>query len=496
MRIDSKTKLDDLLKTYPFLLEFLSVFSPKFAKLKNPVLRKTVGKLATLGQIAGLGDMPADSLLSALAGEIARVTGEDVHPGAAAAAADEVSTVFQDKETRLEVLKDIIRDLHGGVDIEVLRKRFAELVKDLGPTEIPEMEQRLIEEGMPESEVKRLCDVHVQVFKESLEGQAAPQAIPGHPIHTLMAENRALESILSVLEKAFGELRAAPAAVFTAAARERLILELKTLAEIEKHYVKKENQLFPLLEDHNVSGPSKVMWTIHDDVRAHLKELAGYVSGAKKEETLAMGRQLLTEIRDMIYKEEKILFPMALETLDERDWARVKHGEEVVGYAWITPGLEWKPAPGFSLEESRMPGTSGADQVLKLDTGALTPELINLVLKHLPLDISFVDENDEVRYFSDSAERIFSRSPAVIGRKVQNCHPPASFHIVETILKAFKAGTKDAAEFWITSRGRFLHIRYFAVRDKNGTYKGCLEASQDVTEIRALQGQRRLLDWE
>ena len=142
-----------------------------------------------------------------------------------------------------------------------------------------------------------------------------------------------------------------------------------------------------------------------------------------------------------------------------------------------------------------MPRYSRADQDLRLETGALTPALVNLVLKHLPLDISFVDENDEVRYYSDSAERIFSRSPAVIGRKVQNCHPPASVHIVEDILKAFKAGTKDVAEFWITIRGRFLHIRYFAVRDKNGTYKGCLEVSQDVTDIRALHGQKRLLDW-
>jgi hypothetical protein len=495
MRIDPKTKLDDLLKTYPFLLEFLAAYSPKFAKLRNPVLRKTVGKLATLGQVAGLGDMPADSLLSALAGEIGRVTGEDVRPGAAAPA-DAGETAFKDKAARLEVLKDIIRDLHAGIDIGVLRKRFADLIKDLGPTEIPEMEQKLIEEGMPESEVKRLCDVHVQVFKESLEGQPPPGTIPGHPIHTFMAENRALESILTALEKALGDLRTAPASVFPAVAREPLIRELKTLSEIEKHYLKKENQLFPLLEDRNVSGPSKVMWAIHDDIRAHLKEMAESITGTKREETLAMGRQLLTEIRDMIYKEERILFPMTLETLDERDWARVKHGEEVVGYAWITPGTEWKPAFELGPEDLRMSRYSQADQALRLETGALTPELVNLVLKHLPLDISFVDENDEVRYYSDSAERIFSRSPAVIGRKVLNCHPPASVHIVEAILKAFKSGTKDVAEFWITSRGRFIHIRYFAVRDGNRSYKGCLEVSQDATDIRALQGQKRLLDWE
>ena len=495
MHIDSKTKLDDLLKTHPFLLEFLAAYSPKFAKLKNPVLRKTVGKLATLGQVAGLGDMPADTLLTAIAGEIARVTGEHVKSAAAATAPTAGDTAFTDKAARLEVLKDIIRDLHDGADIDVLRKRFADLVKDLGPTEIPEMEQRLIEEGMPESEVKRLCDVHVQVFKESLEGQPAPQSIPGHPLHTLMSENRALETILSGIENELAGLSGAPGADFPAAALERLKGELDRLSEIEKHYVKKENQLFPLLEDHNVSGPSKVMWAIHDDVRAHLKELTGYVAAGRKAETLGMGRQLLTEIRDMIYKEEKILFPMTLETLTERDWARVKHGEEVVGYAWVAPGEDWKPAVAVAPEDLKRSAYRRPDEPLTLDTGALTPDIVNLILKTLPLDISFVDANGEVRYFSDTAERLFSRSPAIIGRKVQNCHPPASVHVVETILKAFKAGTRNSAEFWITIRGKFLLIRYIAVRDKDGSYKGCLEVTQDVTEIRALQGQKRLLDW-
>jgi DUF438 domain-containing protein len=131
-----------------------------------------------------------------------------------------------------------------------------------------------------------------------------------------------------------------------------------------------------------------------------------------------------------------------------------------------------------------------------LDTGTLGAEQLNLLLTHLPLDVSFVDENDEVRYYSATPERIFPRSPGVIGRKVQNCHPPKSVGTVERILAAFKAGRKDHADFWIQMRGRFLHIRYFAVRDAQGAYRGCLEVSQDVTEIRALEGERRLLDWE
>lgn len=136
------------------------------------------------------------------------------------------------------------------------------------------------------------------------------------------------------------------------------------------------------------------------------------------------------------------------------------------------------------------------DSSLSLDTGQLTLEQINIMLKHLPVDVSFVDSNDELRYYSDTADRIFARTPAVIGRKVQNCHPPKSVHVVNKILEEFKKGNKDAAEFWIELKGKFIHIRYFAMRDADGNYRGTLEVSQDVTEIRKLRGERRLLDWE
>jgi PAS domain S-box-containing protein len=136
------------------------------------------------------------------------------------------------------------------------------------------------------------------------------------------------------------------------------------------------------------------------------------------------------------------------------------------------------------------------DSSFPLDTGQLSLDQINIMLKHLPVDISFVDASDELRYYSDTPQRIFTRTPAVIGRKVQNCHPPKSVHVVQKIIDAFRAGEKDSAEFWIELKGRFIHIRYFAMRDKDGNYRGTLEVSQDVTEIRKLHGERRLLDWE
>jgi DUF438 domain-containing protein len=342
------------------------------------------------------------------------------------------------------------------------------------------MEQRLINEGMPEEEVKRLCDVHVEVFKESLEDKTVPGLPAGHPVHTFMLENRAAEKIVRQIQ-ALHDIRKE---------KEQLMGLLEKLASIDLHYVRKENQLFPILEAHGISGPSKVMWAIHDDIRALIKDVIRKVKdGAATPENI---QELLRMMNDMIYKEEHILFPMALETLGDTDWAKVKEGEEEVGYAWIEHPGEWKPS-GEAYQEKLPPEKVGS---LTLDTGLLTAEQINLLLTHLPVDISFVDENDRVAYYSQTEDRIFPRSPGIIGRSVQNCHPSRSVHVVNKILEEFKAGNKDSAEFWIQMKGRFIHIRYFAVRDRTGNYRGTIEVSQDVTSIRGLEGDKRLLDWE
>ena len=491
MRIGSHTKLDDLLKKYPFLLDFLAGLSPRFAKLRSPVMRKTVGRVATLQQVAGFGSLPLPELLRKIQAEIKASAGEAIE----VEAGDGLPEPIDAKDARLEVLKAIIRELHEGGDLEEQKRRFADLIKDISPTEISAMEQRLIEGGLPEEEVKRLCDVHVQVFKESLEGQPLLSAIPGHPLHTLIEENRALEKILAEWRVLLDRIDPKDGGVSLEKARDEVQSAIEEIALVEKHYLKKENQLFPILESKGVSGPSKVMWSIHDDIRMMIRELRGFLVEEKADRVVGLGKRLSEMMADMVYKEEKILFPMSLESLDERDWARVKKGEEEVGYAWIAPGAEWKP--GMSEEElPPAPGDRRSAATLALDTGALTAEQVNLLLKNLPVDVTFVDEADTVRYFSAGAERIFPRSPGIIGRKVQNCHPPASVHVVNRILETFRNGERDLAEFWIQSRDRFIHIRYFAVRDKAGSYRGCLEVSQDVTAVRGLQAERRLLDWK
>jgi DUF438 domain-containing protein len=470
MVLGPDTKLKDFLAAYPFMKEFLIGFNPHFKALDNPLMWKTVGRFATLSKAAVMGGAKLPDLLAALAAEIERRTG--TRPG--------IEGEGQAAATREETLKGIIRDLHASENVGAAKERFRELIKDVAPWEIGKMEQSLMKEGLPESEVKRLCSVHVEVFKESLDQKAVPGLPAGHPVHTLMRENREAERLAAELEGiADAKADAGRAAEL-----------LARLAGIDTHFLRKENQLFPVLEAKGVSGPSKVMWAVHDDIRILLKD----ARAAAADGTITADRLkfLATQVRDMVYKEEHILFPMALELLGEEDWGKVVAGEGEIGFAWgLAPEQPWRPSGAASPAEylARHAGS------ISLDTGSLTADQINLMLTHLPVDVSFVNENDEVLYYSATPERIFPRSPGVIGRRVQDCHPPKSVATVERILSEFKAGTKDAAEFWIQMRGRFLNIRYFAMRDPDGKYRGCLEVSQDVTAIRALDGERRLLDW-
>jgi len=473
MTIDPKTKVNDLLNQYPFLKDFLIRINPEFKMLDNPFMRKTVGRIASLNKAAMIGGMDVKKLLDDIAAEIKKQTKETVTVSYAQEGADE-------QDVRIETLKNIIKELHAGKDAESQKKKFQELIKDVAPWEIAQMEQRLISEGMPETEIKSLCEVHVQVFKEALEHKAVPGLPAGHPVHTFMLENRAAEDILQ---------EAAGIKDFSRE-KEKLLALLERLGQIDKHFVRKENQLFPIIETKGITGPSKVMWALHDDIRAFIKDVRKRVTDNNMEQVAIDA--LIKMVNDMIYKEEHILFPMALETLSEDEWARVARGEEEVGYAWIKPEAEWKPAAG-SYQQTLLEEKVGS---LNLNTGQLTPEQVNLMLMHLPIDMSFVNEQDEVIYYSATPDRIFPRSPGVIGRKVQNCHPPKSMGMVQKILDEFRAGRRSSADFWIQMQGKFILIKYFAVRDAEGRYRGCLEVSQDVTQIKKLEGQKRLLDWE
>jgi uncharacterized protein len=499
LTITPKTTIHTLLKEYPFLLDFLADYHPEFKKLANPVLRRTVGRMATLDTVAEQGNVPLNVLTQDIAAEVERKTG--VRPPIA-----DVADAQTIDPARLEELHAIVKDLHAGKTVEEVKPRFEELIHDVEATEIAAMEQALIEGGVPDGEVKHLCDVHVQVFADALAGHEPISVPPGHPVDTFQRENQALLQVTASLRKVAEAVGEPPDGAAWARLKGALGDTVERLAGIDKHYLRKENQLFPFLEEHGVEGPSKVMWSIHDDIRALVKQARATI--AEDDATLAVSTclALAKMADDMVTKEEQVLHPMAVDTLSDEEWAKIRAGESEIGYAFVEGVPEWPARPaGDEAGAAGAPATAAAaaavpeapptgDGLLPLNTGSLSLDELNLVLGVLPIDFQYVDEHDRVRFYSEG-HRIFPRSPGVIGRKVQNCHPPQSVHKVQQIIDAFRAGERDNAEFWIEIQGKFLHIRYFAVRDDGGNYRGVVETVQDVTGIRALEGQRRLLDW-
>ncbi|NMC01414.1 MAG: DUF438 domain-containing protein [Chloroflexi bacterium] len=408
-----------------------------------------------------------------------------------------MSELLHDQTLRREKLKGIIRQLHEGKTVAEVQAEFAELLEDVGGDEIVTIEQELVAEGLSPDLIKPLCDVHVAVFRGSLDQQPDPETIPGHPVFTFRAENLAVQRVLSELAEALEDLKNLPHRPTLERARE--LTDKLTL--FERHYLRKENILFPLLERSGFYGPSKVMWAVHDDIRRGWKALRGLLSpddivkAPDLEARLTeIFEPLAQAIREMVYKEEKILFPAALERLTEADWAAVRAQEEEIGYAYVQAGRQWQPRLTPHEAEAVAAAPVVSEGLIPLSAGALSPAQLDLMLKTLPVDVTFVDEHDRVRYFSQGRERIFPRSPAIIGRAVQNCHPPQSVDRVQHILDDFRAGKRDVAEFWIQMHGMFVHIRYFALRDADGAYRGTLEVSQNLTPLRALEGERRLLD--
>jgi DUF438 domain-containing protein len=272
------------------------------------------------------------------------------------------------------------------------------------------------------------------------------------------------------------------------------------LTTIEKRFKRKENQLFPYLEKHGWNGPSQGMWSFHDVLREQIKLLHANNEAKEFEKITENLPYLLEGIKRLMLIEDMRLFPNAMQLLTKEDWEEFYEGDEEIG--WM---LKEKPAPyPVKAPEYVHPSEDFTDRkqsfslenTFHYDEGYMTPQQVNLLLRFLPVDITYVDENDKVIFYNRGEDRVFARSKGIIGREVRFCHPPKSVDMVLRILKEFKAGTKDMAEFWFDFRGRMIHIRYFAVRDKDKTYKGVIEMSQDVTDIRALEGQKRLLDWD
>jgi uncharacterized protein len=398
---------------------------------------------------------------------------------------------------RKDLLKHLILQLHVGAAPAQVQRQLVRMLGQVPYGMVVEVEQELIEDGMPPEEVTRLCHLHGAALEGTIDLSGAPAAPPGHPVDTFRRENLALGAELVPLRALAGELDDLPEAAAPGEVLVRFRARLNALMDVEKHYLRKEHLLFPFLEKHGITGPPKVMWAKHDEARALLRAALEALAAAPA--TAAEARAVVAlavapaaqAVHDMIRREEDILLPMALDTLGELEWWEIARQSAEIGFCLVEPGEGWRPE---SVPAPQPEVRADAERV-RFPTGALAPKELEAILNALPLDATFVDAEDRVRYFTSGTERVFARSRAVLGRKVQHCHPPSSVDTVERILAGFRSGRQDRAAFWIEKRGRFVHIEYVALRDAAGAYLGCLEMTQDLTAKRALTGEQRLLSW-
>jgi DUF438 domain-containing protein len=403
-----------------------------------------------------------------------------------------MSELIDNSRHRIETLKEIIKSLHDGADPESVKEEFGDLLAGVGVSEIAAMENSLMSEGMPQEEIQRMCDVHAAVL-----GGAAPhgpaEVSAGHPVHTFRLENEKIREIIGAYRQAVTKSASGDGVSATDDWRSAH----QELGGLEVHYQRKEYLVFPYLEKAGIMGPPKVMWGVHDEIREKyaaagevLENVDGLDSAALQLTVETVIDPMLDQVSGMTDKEDRILWPMTLEHISARDWEAVRSQWEEFGKGMVEPAGVWLPVlPELPEDPVEVP----RDDAITMPSGHLSLRQLTALLNTLPMDLTFVDAEGRVGFFSEGEDRVFARNRAIIGRRVEDCHPPKSVHIVENVVDDLKSGQRDVAEFWIQMGDRFVHIRYFAVRDPGGTYLGTLEVTQDIAALRALEGERRLL---
>lgn len=338
--------------------------------------------------------------------------------------------------------------------------------------------------------------MHLKVFEETLAKEETPLP-PWHPIHILKEEHKILTDFSQNLYLLCQNLK--EKGMLGEEDKEKLHSILHHLKESESHYLREENVLFPYLEKHRIKEPPTIMWSEHDNIRKIKKQIYKLFEERGKinfKEFAEKVKNLFSLLKDTFashfYKENNILFPTTINVISREEFVKIREEFDEIGYCCFTPEIKKMPEKE-KIAEKKLPEKEGE---IVFETGTLLPKEIEAVLNSIPFDITFVDREDTVRYFNLSRERIFTRTKAVTGRKVQQCHPQKSVPIVDRILKDFKIGRRDVAEFWINLNERLIHICYFPVRDEKGNYLGCREVTQDITEIKKIEGERRIYEEE
>lgn len=390
---------------------------------------------------------------------------------------------------RKDILKQLINRLSQGEAMDSVRAEFKQHFQDVPADEIAAAERLLMEEGMKVTEIQQMCDVHASLFEGSV--QQAQDTAPGHPLYIFRQENAGLQQFVdNILTPVWQAYQKNP----SGDEREGLLVALRELYKVDRHYSRKENLFFPYLEKAGVTAPPKVMWGVDDEIRALIKQTTAAVEADKPQEAAQSFPQMIEKLLSMIMKENDILSPLLMQNMQEEDWLVVAAESDQIGFAFAS-GIE-----GASLSDARAYAKTGSaapqprgDAPIQLPSGFFSIEELTSLLNVLPCDVTFVGADDKVHFFSEQEKRVFPRTRTIIGRQVADCHPPKSLNQVEALIAAFKSGTKDSETYWIQRGGAFVLIRYYAVRDPQGKYLGTLECTEEISGLRALEGDKTLM---
>ncbi|RLD39916.1 MAG: DUF438 domain-containing protein [Bacteroidetes bacterium] len=415
-----------------------------------------------------------------------------------------MSEFINNTEKRINDLYAFTKGIISKEKGSLLVKKYQEAIDNVKAFDVVTIVDRLMEEGVELPDIKTGINKTLNMFYSALIAKAIPDYNTVPFLKSMADENAELNHRLIALRPFIKEINSK----YIGETEKNLALKsirnkVNELTEFEVHYIKKENIFFPYVEKHLKEYRClPLMWSYHDDIRGFAKEIVAMIDSGEID--MKRLNRLLGDLFFTMYairfREEYILFPVVFDLIPKTDWTEMMEQSFEEGFAFIdTPKkIEKQSSPtpakpsGSSKKIFGKAELSGA--LLDFETGLVNIEQAIMMLNHLPVDMTLVDENDEVRYFSTPGHRIFPRSKAIIGRKVENCHPPSSVHIVTELLDEFKAGNKDKESFWIQMGKKFILIQYFALRDEKGVYKGTLEVSQDVSEIRSLTGEKRLMD--
>ncbi len=444
-----------------------------------------------------------------------------------------MTELLNTREYKKEQLKKLLLRIHEGEDVNRLKEEFRQVLSGISPLEIPLIEQELVREGVSAKDIAKMCDLHVELFREAVKGtdELEEKDLPdGHPLKTLYLENKEImkdSEMLNLYGRTLATTRDERMRAEILGVLEEIVGNLRRVGFT--HYNREEMLTFPYIERRGLTAIATVLWTKHDEIRFMVKYLTELLRKRDEmpweefvERFKAKTGEAAFALSDMVFRENNIYYPTLKALLGDGEWKAIRMQEDEMGFykvnppAWdpgedVKPLHPWEINPELSVEELlNLP--KEVQQALKgqplefdrselkrngdidLGTGYVSVEELKAIFEALPVDVTFIDRNDRVRFFSPG-ERIFDRTMSVLGRPVQLCHPPKSVHIVNKILRAFKEGRKKEATFWLRLGPKYVYIRYLPLFDENGNYIGTLEITMDIAPYKAIEGEKRLLDW-